>query len=370
MRFLLTSLLSACLLLPGISLANDQLVILLDASNSMWGELDGQHKISIARNRLSTLLKDAPEQYDIGLMAYGNRRKSDCHDINTLATPGELPKDQLLHQALGIMPKGRSPLGAALQQAAKLGNHILLISDGNESCDADPCAISQQLKTDNPDLRVDILAFQDKPAHTLECITANTGGALLSANETQAWEQMASKLHTAASTPASNKPPATGNTPGTLKLSAGASNQPGNLMASFLIYDNDEHHIASYTAQTEVTHSIAPGTYRVDMLWGELKQSHTFDVTPGQTIQYHFDLGPMGQIKLQSRHGDGQPAEANFTLYTDDEHYFASQLLKHEVSETIPVGTYRITASFEGQTQEARMDVKAAATTKHLFQFK
>jgi Ca-activated chloride channel family protein len=369
MRRLLTSLLSACLLFPGISLANDKLVILLDASNSMWGKVDGQHKISLARDKLSALLKDTPEQYDIGLMAYGNRRKADCHDINTLAEPGALPNEQLLRQALEIMPKGRSPLGTALQQAARLGKHILLVSDGNESCDADPCSISQQLKTDNPDLRIDILAFQTKPAASLECIATNTGGTLLAANEASAWEQMASTLKTTNPT-TNNNTPVAGGKPGLLKLSAGASNQPGNLVASFLIYDSDDHHIASYTAQTEATHSTPPGTYRVDMLWGELKQSHTFTVTPEQTISYHFDLGPMGQIRLQSQDKTGKPADTNFTFYTDDEHYFASQLLKHDTSQTIPVGTYRVTASFGGQTQETRLNVKAATVTKHVFQFK
>lgn len=369
MKFLPTTLLSLCLLLPGITFANEKLVILLDASNSMWGQIDGQHKISIARNKLTRLLADAPSQYDIGLMTYGNRRKSDCQDINTIAKPGSLTNDKLLQQALAIMPKGRSPLGEALRQAAKQSNNILLISDGNESCDTDPCAISKQLKASNPGLHINILAFKTTPSPTLECIAQNTNGNLLSASENLTWQQMADTpaktdaIHTEAK-------PVTSNEPGTLELSAGASNRPGNLSSSFLIYDDDEHHIVSYVAQTEITHQLPPGTYRIDVLWGELKKSHTITIPAGQTVNYHFDFGPMGQIKLRAKGENGQNADANFTFYTHDDHYFANQLLKHEVNQILPIGNYRVTASFDGQTLETQLNVKADTPSEHIFQFK
>lgn len=369
MKFLLTSLLSACLLLPGVTLANDKLVILLDASNSMWGKVDGQHKISIARNKLTSLLESTPQQYDIGLIAYGNRRKSDCNDISIMAEPGSYTNVELLQQALAIMPKGRSPLGAALQQAAKLGNNILLVSDGNESCDADPCAISKQLKADNPELHINILAFQTNPNQSLECITANTGGTLLPANAQLTWQAITENLKSIPIHTPEPKP-VTSHEPGTIKLSASASNRPGNLVASFLVYDENDHHVASYTAQTEVEQNIAPGAYRVDMLWGELKQSHPLNIVSAQTTTYHFDLGPMGIINLEATNGNQQAVDANFTIYTQDDHYFASRLLKHKINEDIPVGTYRITASFAGQTQETHLEVNTETTATHVFQFK
>lgn len=369
MKFLLTSLFSVCLLLPGMSLANDNLMILLDASNSMWGKVDGQHKISIARDKLTNLLEKETQTYNVGLVTYGNRRKSDCQDINIIAEPGALPHNQLLQQILGIIPKGRSPLGTALQQAAKLSNNILLISDGNESCDTDPCSISKQLKADNPALRINILPLQQEPTPSLTCIASNTGGQLLPTEETLTWQQITSNLE-AASSPAINQTPVTSNKPGTIKLSAGASNRPGNLIASFLVYDEDDHHVASYTAQTDVEQNIAPGTYRVDMLWGELKQSHTLNIAPAQTTAYHFDLGPMGEIKLQAKNGSGESVDTNFTIYTKDNRFFASRLLKHAVHEDIPIGTYRVTASLGDQTQETDIHIKVETPAEHVFRFK
>lgn len=115
--------------------AAEKLVIVLDASNSMWGQINSTPKVTLARNGLETLLAQQPAQAPIGLLAYGNRRKSDCTDINVIARPGERDMPSLLQTINGIAPYGRSPISAALEQAAGLlastGN-ILLVSDGGK----------------------------------------------------------------------------------------------------------------------------------------------------------------------------------------------------------------------------------------------
>jgi Ca-activated chloride channel family protein len=77
-------------LLPGLALAQEQSnsILVLDASGSMWGQIDGVTKIEIAQGVVSDLLRTLPETQSIGLTAYGHRTKGDCTDIETLVLPG------------------------------------------------------------------------------------------------------------------------------------------------------------------------------------------------------------------------------------------------------------------------------------------
>jgi Ca-activated chloride channel family protein len=368
----LTRILITCLLtLPCVATANDNFIIVLDASNSMWGEINGKHKIELARSNLATLLDKQPENANIGLIAYGDRHKADCHDINTLAKPGESTPASLLKQATSIMPLGRSPISAALQQAADLGDTILLISDGHESCDADPCATVKALKEKNPALRIQVLGFQPDQSPQLHCIAENSGGNITFADDTAAVTQLLATL----SSPREISPETTDNktiptgAPATLQLTLGASNATENLQASFLIYDTDGKHITSFTAQTQVSTSIPAGTYRIDALWGEIKHSHTITLSPGKTTAYRFDLGPMGKLSLQVRDAQQQPLDANFTFYTADGNFFSDRFLKSQLQESLPIGTYRITAAVGEQLQETTLDVTNNAETAHTFTF-
>ncbi len=48
-------------------------MIILDASGSMWGKVEGKPKIQIAREVLKDLLPEFGTHMDIGLSGYGHR---------------------------------------------------------------------------------------------------------------------------------------------------------------------------------------------------------------------------------------------------------------------------------------------------------
>ena len=77
------------LALPAALRAEGQSVIILDASGSMWGQIDGRAKLEIARETLGTVLSGLPAESEIGLMAYGHRSKGDCGDIELVVPPGK-----------------------------------------------------------------------------------------------------------------------------------------------------------------------------------------------------------------------------------------------------------------------------------------
>jgi Ca-activated chloride channel family protein len=59
-------------------------IIVLDASGSMWGQINGEAKIDIAKRVVSDLLSTLDPSLELGLVAYGHRRKGDCTDIESL----------------------------------------------------------------------------------------------------------------------------------------------------------------------------------------------------------------------------------------------------------------------------------------------
>ena len=98
----------------------DDIVIVMDASGSMWGEVDGQDKIAIAREVLGDLVTDWPAEHRLGLVAYGHRRKGDCRDIETLMDVAPVEAARIEQTVEGISPKGKTPLTAAVEHAADL----------------------------------------------------------------------------------------------------------------------------------------------------------------------------------------------------------------------------------------------------------
>ncbi|KCZ53569.1 hypothetical protein HY29_17010 [Hyphomonas beringensis] len=163
---------------------DDPVVFVLDGSNSMWGQIDGEAKISLARGAFSDLLPRIDASRPVGLVAYGHRKRSDCSDIEVIAKPGTSNRDTVNDAVKGITPRGRTPITSALRKAAGLlpgdgRGSIILVSDGIETCGGDPCALAAELKKQNIDFMahvvgVDIRKSADKAA--LACIADLTGG--------------------------------------------------------------------------------------------------------------------------------------------------------------------------------------------------
>jgi Ca-activated chloride channel family protein len=168
-------------------------MIVLDASGSMWGKTDGESKIEAARRVIADLMQDMSDQGSLGLTVYGHRKKGDCGDIETLVPPtqGAAAKPMIVEAVQSLVPKGKTPLSAAVRDAAKALRFsenkatVILISDGRETCDADPCAIAAQLEDEGIDFTTHVVGFDisdDEAAEQLQCIAENTGGRFVSAS--------------------------------------------------------------------------------------------------------------------------------------------------------------------------------------------
>ena len=127
-------------------------ILVMDGSGSMWGQIDGVNKIVIAREVVAEILGDFPADQGLGLTAYGHRTEGDCSDIETLVAPAPGTAPQIIASVNGINPRGKTPMTDAVIAAAEaLGYRegpatVILVSDGIETCNPDPCAAARALE--------------------------------------------------------------------------------------------------------------------------------------------------------------------------------------------------------------------------------
>ncbi len=131
--------------------------VILDVSNSMWGQVEGRAKIELAREALRSSLSDLPADVRVGLRAYGHRvsyedKETGCADTELLVAPAAGAGPEIIAQADGLTPRGQTPIALSLRQAstdldaAGGSGVLLLISDGLESCGGDPLAAAAELR--------------------------------------------------------------------------------------------------------------------------------------------------------------------------------------------------------------------------------
>lgn len=167
----------------------ERLILILDASGSMWGQIDGENKIVIARRVLKVLLSKLDEQANVGLVAYGHRREKDCEDIELVTPLSPLDRAAFAKQIDAINPRGKTPITQAIGKALDAvspdqgATTIVLFSDGLETCGGDPCQAVTQAKADGIDFVMHIIGFDvsKEDVSQLECAAQAGGGLYLSA---------------------------------------------------------------------------------------------------------------------------------------------------------------------------------------------
>ena len=193
-RFPFIILFTALLNLPPITASpGNKLLLILDASGSMWQKVNGEFKIAIARQVLKNLVAELPADTEVGLVAYGHRRKGDCDDIETIVPLGPLDQAALGQLIDGLDPKGKTPITNAIKTAFETARSqeeettIVLISDGIETCGGDPCATVRGAKAAGLNIIMHVIGFDvgKVDISQLECSAQAGGGLYFSANNAE-----------------------------------------------------------------------------------------------------------------------------------------------------------------------------------------
>jgi hypothetical protein len=175
---------------PSPAATEEPILFILDASGSMWGRVGDKAKIEVAKDVLTKSLAALPAGMPVGLMAYGHTRKGDCHDIEILVSPSPGSKEQIAKRTRDLIPKGKTPISDALVKAGKSVDAenpatIILISDGIETCQGDPCAVAESLIASGAKLKVFVVGFDvaKGDAVQLQCIAEKGGGRFFNASD-------------------------------------------------------------------------------------------------------------------------------------------------------------------------------------------
>ncbi len=135
-----------------------RILFLLDGSGSMLAKWENTLRINVAKTFLSQFVDSLKVNRDleIALRVYGHqfdRRYHRCNDTKLEVPFSKNNHDQIILKLRQIEPKGTTPIAYSLEQAANdfpidktYRNIIIIITDGIESCDGDPCAVSQALQ--------------------------------------------------------------------------------------------------------------------------------------------------------------------------------------------------------------------------------
>ncbi len=194
----LTLALAVTMFAAGPAVAETNILFILDGSNSMWGQIEGTAKIETAKSVLNDSLSGLGEGVVPGLMIYGHRQKDDCSDVQLVAPFGSGSVDGIRSAVNAVTPRGKTPIADSLKAAGEAfagreeeNNNILLISDGIETCEGDPCAVAAQLVQRGINVRVHVVGFDvdDETRAQLQCIAEKGNGEYFDAKNASDFKQ-------------------------------------------------------------------------------------------------------------------------------------------------------------------------------------
>jgi Ca-activated chloride channel family protein len=173
-------------------------VLVFDASGSMTGPGFGENtttRIATARQALREVLPEVAPMRNLGLIVFGpgQRAPGACANISLRLSPAANSAERIMQELDSVQPYGQTPIAASVEEAAKVLDYrrrpavIVLLTDGEETCGGNPCALADTLKRDGVDTTVHVIGYMVGKAsgmpgpYPTRCLPERTGGLFVSA---------------------------------------------------------------------------------------------------------------------------------------------------------------------------------------------
>ena len=335
--------------------APSDILFILDGSGSMWGQVDGVSKIATAKSTLGRLLDEVPADARLGLITYGNHEEKSCNDV-TYANPLGSDRREIKASIERLQPLGKTPIDMALDMGLRklaetepndIKKSMVLVSDGIETCNGDPCDTAGLAKYNGVDLKIHVVGFDvDAEARKqLQCIADQGGGQYFDAANTKGFEDAMNsviKVAQAAAEPkAAPAPQAPATGPFFVDEFDGESLNP----AWSILNDDNEGYV------------VEDG----NLLMATAKVQHFGTGEPVNLVTFNENL-PKGDWDMTMHvNFDGQTGRDAiwFGLYTDPQNYLGIQYLNSVgyCSETV----LRLVKEAKGET--TKFDARTSGST-------
>jgi len=297
----------------------ENIMFILDASGSMSQKMGTRSKMDIAKEVMSGLVRDLPSGINVGLTAYGHRKKDDCGDVEELSALSLLDNDAreaMQKKIAGMKNLGKTPIAGSVTQVAdrlKASGQaatIVLVSDGEETCEGDPCALVRQLKAAGVRFVLHVIGFDvdEKTKAQLACIAEAGGGKYFGAKNAdellKATQQVVQKTEESS---------------GVLKLKAMRDGKP--LDAIFTIFAKGEEKTrVTYgrTGQEGSPIKLMPGSYQAEVINDKdaarpMVKIDGIEIKATETVEKTAEFSG-GKLTIKAMR-DGKPLDAVYNLF-------------------------------------------------------
>jgi len=370
---------------PGARAEAENVMLVLDASGSMWGQVDGKAKIVIARDVVGNVLDTLGDRVNMGVIAYGHRSKGDCKDIETVIPVGPVNAAAYKKAIDKIQPKGKTPITDAIRTAAKELRYreekatVILVSDGLETCDADPCALAKELEAQGIDFTVHVVGFDLKKEDTasLQCLAESTGGRYLAADNadqlSEAVGQVVAEVKEPepAPTPQAEPKPEPAVAPTLLKVTVHLTEDSPPLDDAYVFVvpaeAGKDTSKAAARGSSANPFKVAPGKYYLETKVGQSIGTAEVEVAADATTDAKIVLGAgLLTVKAVAEEG-GKPIEEAYIRIFEPEAQADGKRVQVAAGNQrntfkIPAGKYYVTAT-EGKASVGQ-EVEVAAGQK------
>lgn len=150
-------------------------VVLMDASGSMKGVIDGRTKMELAKAAIARFVEQIPGDANVALISYGHvgtsadaDKAASCSSVESVYPLSAYQAENFTGSLNSFQASGWTPLAGAINKAGEILhaypsdeylNLVYVVSDGVETCDGNPVAAAQQLQSQNIKAKVNIIGF-------------------------------------------------------------------------------------------------------------------------------------------------------------------------------------------------------------------
>lgn len=260
-----------------------RILFLLDASGSMhqtWGK-DNEPRIVSAKRILNEIMDSLNGNpiVELALRVYGHQSPlnlKDCRDTKLEAGFSRNNISFIKSKLRAITPRGITPIAYSLQQCAndfpdnKTRNIVILMTDGEESCQGDPCAVAYELEQKNIVLKHFAIGIgiSEEAAKTFQCF-----GSFYNVTNQESFKKLLNGII---------KKVINNNTSQVLLLDA--QNRPLETDAVMTFYDAFNH-MSKYVMYHTMDAANHPDTLTLDLITDYNISIHTIPVTEINQVQ-------------------------------------------------------------------------------------